>query len=197
VAVACLAILGIGYLLFGRTSERTGVVRAVEWTRSVEILALMPVEQEDWRDDIPSNSEIISCQSQVRYESENPEPNSVEVCGTPYTVDTGSGFGEVVQDCIYEVYDDYCTYTAIEWGVFDTVTATGDDLDAYWPSVNLGNDQQQGEREQEYRVTFSTEEGTVTYVTDDPNEFELFEDGSRWVLEVNTIGGVRSVEPAD
>jgi hypothetical protein len=196
-AIACLAILVIGYLLFGRTSELTGVVRGVEWTRSVQILALIPVEQEGWRDQIPSEGEIISCQSQVRYESDNPEPNSVEVCGTPYTVDTGSGFGEVVQDCIYEVYDDYCTYTAIEWGVFDTVTATGDDLQAYWPTLNLASDEREGERDQEYKVTFSTEDGTVTYVTDDPTEYVHFVEGSRWVLEVNTLGGVRSVEPAD
>ena len=196
-AVACLAILGILYLLFGRTSERTGVVRGVEWTRSVEILALMPVEAEDWWDEIPSNSDVISCRSQVRYESENPEPNSVEVCGTPYTVDTGSGFGEVVQDCNYEVSDDYCTYTSVEWAVFDTVTSTGNNLDAYWPSVNLGSDQQEGERAQEYRVTFSTEDGTVTYVTENPSEFGRFVEGSRWVLDVTLTGGVRSVEPAN
>jgi hypothetical protein len=196
-AVACLAVIIIGYLLFGRTSEQTGVVRGVEWTRSIEILALMPVEQQDWRDRVPSNGDIVSCDSRVRDTSDNPAPNSVEVCGTPYTVDTGSGFGEVVQDCIYEIYDDYCTYTAMDWGVFDTVTATGSNLDAYWPSVSLSMDQEQGERTQEYRITFTTDDDTVTYVTDDSGQFAQFVVGSRWVLEVNALGGVRSVEPAD
>ncbi|MGD8604429.1 MAG: zinc ribbon domain-containing protein [Anaerolineales bacterium] len=196
-AIACLAVLGILYLLFGRTTEQVGIVRSVAWTRSIEILALMPVEQEAWRDEIPSGSNITNCQSQVRYESENPEPNSVEVCGTPYTVDTGTGFGEVVQDCIYEVYDDYCTYTSTDWGVFDTVTATGSNLQAYWPTVNLSSDQREGDREQEYRITFTTDDDTVTYVTDDPSQFTQFAEGSRWVLEVTATGGVRSAEPAD
>lgn len=196
-AVACLAVLVIGYLLFGRTSERVGVVRGVEWTRSIQVLALMPVEQRDWRDQIPYDGQLVSCESRMRYTSDNPEPNSVEVCGTPYTEDTGSGFGEVVQDCVYEVYDDYCTYTSMDWGIFDTVSATGNDLNAYWPSLSLSSDQREGERSQEYQVNFSTEDGTVTYVTDNAQQFTQFVEGSRWVLEVNTLGGVRSVEPAD
>ena len=112
--------------------------------------ALAPVEREAWRDEIPSDAEVGACSQDHRYTSDTQESNSTEVCGTPYTVDTGTGLGEVVQDCVYEVYDDRCTYTVMDWAVFDTVTLAGTDLNLSWPEVSLTDDQRQGDPTEEF-----------------------------------------------
>ena len=91
--------------------------------------ALTPVEVQDWQDELPNDADIVSCRQELRRTQSNPAPGGVEVCGTPYTVDTGTGVGEVVQDCVYEIYDELCTYTELQWRDFDLITLTGDDFD--------------------------------------------------------------------
>jgi predicted nucleic acid-binding Zn ribbon protein len=184
------------FMLFLRTNELTGVVQNVHWERSIAIEVLGPVERDDWLDEIPSEAEVGTCSLEHRYDSDVEVSNSTEVCGTPYTVDTGSGFGEVVQDCIYEVYEDYCSYTVMDWYAEDVSTVTGSDIHPQWPTISLGTDQREGDREESYEVTFSTDDGNYTYTTTDPVEFSSFEPGSTWILNVNALGGVASVEPA-
>lgn len=199
-----VAILGGGLLcalaaiatffLFFRTEEQVGRVAAVRWERSIPLEVLAPAEREAWYDEIPSDAEVGACSQEYRYTSDEPASNSTEVCGTPYTVDTGSGFGEVVQDCVYEVYDDYCSYTVMDWEVFDTVTASGTDLNPSWPQTSLSSDQRQGEPSEEYVVTFESDGETYTYTVDDEDEYSRFEIGSSWNLSINAIGGISSVE---
>lgn len=177
-----------------KTGERTGQVSAVRWERSIPVEALAPVEREDWIDEIPDDAEVGACNQEHRSTSNEQLSNSTEVCGTPYTVDTGSGFGEVVQDCVYEVFDDRCTYTVMDWTVFDTVTVTGTDLNPIWPEIDLTEDQRQSEPAEEYVVTFSSDDDTYTYSAGDANEFSRFEVGSTWILTVNALGGISSVE---
>jgi hypothetical protein len=191
---ALAAFVVFGLLL--RTEEHTGEVTAVSWERSIPVLALVPVEREAWRDEIPADAEMGACHQEHRYTSDEPASNAEEVCGTPYTVDTGTGVGEVVQDCVYEVYDDRCTYTAMDWDVFDVVTRTGSDLDPAWPELNLAADQQQGEPTEEYAVTFVSDGETYTYTVDDADSFSQFEVGSSWILQLNALGGITSVEAA-
>lgn len=194
--VLCLAIAGIFYFIFGRTEETTARVEAVSWTRSVPIEVMGEMESEAWWDEVPNDAEVRSCQESYRYTQDEPAPNAVEVCGTPYTVDQGSGYGEVVQDCVYEVYDDWCTFTVMDWIDFDTLTATGNNLMPYWPSVDLADDQRTGEVEEQYQVSLSGEDRNYTYSTDDEFEFYNFTIGSEWILEVNSVGGIVSLEPA-
>jgi len=194
IALCVVAALAI-YFLFLRTEELTGEVRSVSWTRSIPILALGEVESEDWWDEIPSDAEIGTCREEYRYTSSNPEPNSVEVCGTPYTVDTGSGSGEVVQDCEYEVYDDYCSYTVMDWVVFDEVTLSGSDLNPVWPEVNLLADQREGEPNESYEVILYSDGDNYDYTPSDASEFGRFTIGSKWIMNVNSLGAVLSVEP--
>ncbi len=200
------AILGVGLLcvlaacaiffLFFQTDEQTGQVSGVSWERSIPLEALAPVEREAWVDEIPDGAVVEACTLEYRSTSDEPEANSTEVCGTPYTVDEGSGFGEVVQDCVYEVYDDRCTYTVMDWEVFDTVTLSGTDLNPRWPEVSLTGDQRQGDPTEEYVVTFTAQDGTYTYTPQDADEFSQFGIGTTWILNVNALGGVSSVEPA-
>lgn len=194
-AVICVGAVAIA-VLSGRTKPVTGVVDNVTWERSIAIEAFGPVEHDDWYDELPGDAENISCEEAYRYTSNEPEPNSVEVCGTPYSVDSGDGFAEVVQDCEYQVYDDYCSYTVLEWAVVDTAVLSGNNLNPAWPSPNLTSDQRLGDdRRESYTVIFDTGSDTYSYAPDSFNEFQRFDIGSSWTLNVNTFGSVLSVEP--
>jgi hypothetical protein len=120
----------------------------------------------------------------------------VEICGTPYTVDTGGGSGEVVQDCQYEVYDEWCSYSALDWQIVDTATVSGMDLSPFWPEVALGEGEEYGEGEEQYQVVFATEDGLIRYEPGDASEFAQFEVGSLWLLDVNALGAILGIEPA-
>jgi hypothetical protein len=117
------------------------------------------------------------------------------VCGTPYTVDKGSGYGEVVQDCRYEVLEPYCEYTLDEWQKVDEVSAQGNNFSPNWPNAGLIRDQREGERKEIFSCIFSTESGQYTYTTSNPKQFALCEIGSKWVLKVNTFNMVTDIEP--
>lgn len=200
VAVIGLLVLcvGLAFVLFGvftRTEELTGQVRSVQWTRTIPILALGEVESEAWLEDIPSDASIGACRMEYHRSQDQPAPNSEEVCGTPYTVDKGSGYGEVVQDCVYEVYEEKCTYTTMEWLVVDEVTATGTDMNPFWPQVTMMQGQQQGEGEEQYEIVFMADDEAYSYSTTDSTEFTQFTPGSIWQLEVSSFDTVVSVEP--
>jgi hypothetical protein len=195
-SLVCLAIGAFAIIMMTRTEELIGEVQDVSWTRTIPIEALGLVERQDWLGEIPSDAEVGTCRSEFHHTQDEPAINSREICGTPYTVDTGTGVGEVVQDCVYEVYEDYCTYSAQEWQIVDEVTVTGSDLDPYWPQVALGLDQREGQAFEEFETTFWSEEGTYTYAPRDETEFRQFTLGSRWALTVNTFNAVVSVEAA-
>lgn len=189
---ACIVVI----LILTKTEEINAVVMDVQWERSIAIEAYSPVTKSDWWDEIPSDAEVLSCTEKHRYTSDDPVANATEICGEEYVEDTGTGVGEVVQDCVYEVYDDYCDYTVMEWAVVETVTETGDDLDPFWPDVTLYSDEREGERSEEYTIFFSDKNEDYEYTTSDEAIFLLAESGSEWILEVNKLG-VKSAEPAN
>lgn len=200
IGLILVALCGLGglvlLLLGGRTSDAVAVVDSTDWERSIAIEAFRPVEREDWYDQIPSEAEVGTCRQARRGTSQDPVANSVEVCGTPYTVDTGSGFGEVVQDCVYEVYDDLCSYTVSEWTVVDTAVARGAGGIPAWPTVSLAANERQGEESEAYRVVFVTDSDRYTYAPDTAAEFAAFTPGSRWLLTVSGFGSITGLEPA-
>jgi hypothetical protein len=119
----------------------------------------------------------------------------VEICGTPYTVDSGSGFGDVVQDCEYEVYDSFCTYTLDEWQVVDVVVVSGSDLSPIWPEPVLDEDQRAAEEwEETFTIVFVSGEDIYRYTTTDINLFQSAQTGSEWRLNINTFGSLVSIE---
>jgi hypothetical protein len=195
-AVILLAVVAF-VLLASRTEDVVGRVEAVEWNRSISILGLGPVTHADWRDEIPSEGVIESCEQRVHHTQDDPDPNAEKVCGTPYTVDTGSGFGEVVQDCQYQVYEPWCKYTVREWSVIDTAVLNGQDFTPRWPAIQLALDQKEGEREENYRCIFDADGKTYTYRTSDVDQFSRCEIGSRWTLKVNALNSVTGIEPAN
>jgi hypothetical protein len=194
--ILLLCALGIGFMvLSGRTEDTIGRVSAVNWTRQVSVEALAPVQHESWQDEIPAGAEMGSCSQKVRHTQDEPAPNADEVCGTPYTVDTGSGYGEVTQDCQYRVYADWCQFTMDEWRPVDQLTLSGDDLLPQWPGLTLQAGQREGKRAETYTVVFNTDGGQYTYTTTDPAAFSRFQVDSQWVLTVNAFNAITGLEP--
>jgi hypothetical protein len=178
------------------SGEVKATVQSVSWERSVAVEALQNVTGEAWLDEIPAGASTGACIEKVRSTQDEPAPRSVEVCGTPYTVDTGTGYGEVVQDCVYEVYGDWCKYVVRDWVVVDTWVESGSDFNPVWPDVGAWADRRAGEREEKYRVVFATENETYTRAFSDVARWQRFTIGSRWVLEINKLGSIKSIEPA-
>jgi ribosomal protein L40E len=195
IGVLVVAVIICGLLLF-RTSDTSAAVQGVQWQRTIEIIEQRPVEHETWRDQVPSGAELGSCELKVRGTQDEPAPNSEKICGTPYTVDTGSGVGKVVQDCQYEVKDDWCAYTQLEWTVVNSSAAQGTDTNPQWPTMNLTADQREGGRAERYVVIFSSDNGQYQMAVANARELEQYPVGSRWKLKVNALGGVVSAEPA-
>lgn len=194
-AVILVACLGL-FIFLNRTDDVIGQVNNISWERQIVILGLAPVNREAWRDEIPQDADLGMCRQEHRSTSQNPQPNSTEVCGTPYTIDTGGGFGEIVQDCEYWIYDDRCDYTILQLQPVDRLILSGTDLNPKWPAPRLMSDQQEGERQESYRIVFSADGELFTYTINDPEKYQNFIPGSKWRLKVNQFGGVREVEPA-
>lgn len=196
VLLAVIACLTAIYFLFLKTDAIEATVVDTEWERSIALEAFVPVSDADWIDLIPAGAEIQNCSQAYRYTSDEPVANATEVCEVTVE-DTGTGVGEVVETCEYEVYDDYCQYTILQWDVIDVVSLTGRDQDPTWPTLNLTGDEREGERSETYTITFSGSGDTYTYTTTDETLFLRAYPGSRWSLKVNSIGGVQSLEPAN
>jgi len=204
IAVAALVVVGlIAFVVMGlRTSDKTAIVSDARWERTIQIVAPMPVRSSAWADQVPANAANISCRQEFRYTSGQPVEGSREVCGTPYTVDTGTGLGRVVQDCEYEVYDDMCSYTTMQLGVINTVVAQGSALQSgglapKWPVANLAADQQLGDRQEQYVCVFNDDGEEYSFTVRTLAEYEECQPGSQWQLEVNSFDSVVSAKPAE
>ena len=197
---AALVLLCCGSaLIFFILSRQTDDVRArvqdVSWQLSIDILEERPVKEDNWAENVPAEALNVSCQDKLRDTVDSPVANSIEVCGTPYTVDEGSGVGEVVQDCEYEVYDSYCEYEVLQWTVVTQASTSGSDLQPYWPDLSLAANQREGDGHETYTVVFGADGKQYNYSPDDRAEFDQFQPGTEWTLKVNTFGGVNAVEP--
>ncbi len=198
-ALVLLMLCAIVYFLFLRTSEIEATVTGAEWQRSIVVEQFGPVRLEGWVDEVPNGATNLSCREQVRSTQSQPPSNATyrEVCGTEYVVDTGSGSGEVAQDCVYEVYADYCSYTAEAWEAYDTVELRGVNLNPQWPQPVLSFDQRLGEQKESYICIFRSGSDTYRYEAHSYSEFQRCVPGTNWLLEINTLGGVASISPAN
>ena len=198
IALVLLSCCIFGAMYFSRvnqTDQLDATVSQAYWQRQVAVEAYQMVRASDWDTDIPSNAETYDCQLRYRYDSDTPKQNSEEVCGTPYTIDTGTGVGEVVQDCTYKVYEKYCSYDTMEWVVINTLEDDGYGTNAIWPSKNLSTDQRFGNSTERYTITFTTSSDDFQYTTTDYSLFQQAVPGSDWVIEVNGNGVVTAISP--
>lgn len=196
--IGLVVALIIGAILFMSTggTETIGSVQAVGWRYIIPIEELQPVQREAWHDELPSDAEVLNCVDRVRYRIDEPVAGAVEVCGTPYLVDTGTGQGQVVQDCVYEVSDDWCRYSAWEWRLSGVVAeATGSDMFPQWPAYSLGQGQRVGSATEEYLVLLLADDRQYRYSPRSLEEYRQFAPGSLWVITTNRLGGVTSIAP--
>jgi hypothetical protein len=196
IAVACIAISALMYMLL-RTDSVTGTIQQAHWERAIPIEAQVLVEYSAWQDQIPAGAVQGSCTKELRNEVSSPVQGSVEVCGTPYTIDTGSGVGKVVQDCLYQVYDQMCRYTVQEWRVVDSATSGGDlGQEPFWPEPNLLTGQRISSSQQEtYTIVFISDGKIYTYQTSSEDLFRQAEIGDKWTLEINGLGSIVNAQP--
>ncbi len=191
--VIAIAAVIVFIVMSGRTNEISATVADLRWQRSIEVLEMQPVSSSTWEEDLPAEAQNVACRDQYKETSSEPVPNATEACGTPYTVDAGSGAGQVVQDCEYRVYASYCDFTTLGLVVVNTSQALGSDNQPYWPLTNLQAGQQEGSRIEAYRVTFSAGGQSYLYDTSDALEFGQYSLGSQWLLDVNTFGKINAV----
>jgi hypothetical protein len=163
--------------------------------RTIEIMGLRPRQYTGWLDEIPGDAVIGACYDEVRGVVDEPVPNSVEVCGTPYAVDQGTGFGEVVQDCVYQVIEQQCEYTVNVWQPVDVITEEGRGLSPTWPS--LAPQQRAGDREEQYQCVISVNDVSYTYQTRSFEDYLLCEPGTQWNVVTNESGQLLSAAPIE
>jgi ribosomal protein L40E len=197
VLLCICGIISYAFLSAPRSSQK-GIVTDVEWQTNVAIEELGPVTHADWRDEIPQDAHLGSCTDKVR-QTVDTDPGGGKynkVCGTPYTLDTGSGVGQVVQDCQFEILAPYCEYTVQEWRVVDEVRQSGSDLSPAFASPQLSGSQRLGSEHASYVIIFEANNGQYTYNVSSLGEFQKFQIGSEWILKINSFGNIVSVEPA-
>jgi ribosomal protein L40E len=202
IAIGAAALLGIGLFLFfmmsgggGERSNVSGTVVDNRWVRTIEIMGLRPRQYTGWLDDIPGDATIGACYDEVSEVVSEPVPNSIEVCGTPYAVDQGTGFAEVIQDCEYQVIEQRCEYTVNEWMPVDVITQEGTGLSPTWPSLTA--QQREGDREEQYQCIIDVGGSQYVYQTRSYQEYLACVPGSDWNLVTNESGRVLSAAPSN
>lgn len=179
-AVCCIAITAVALLAFPTRSIQA-TVTDVRWETSVPVQEIRAVDYNNEPGSPPSDAYDVSCRDESR-----------DVC-EQRTIDRGNGYSEVVEECHTETQQ-YCSYTVDEWRIIQTYTLEGDDLRPVYDTPRLSSDQRLGGKSEELTVTFSTEDGEEkTYSPDTITEFQKFVIGSTWMLKMNALGGVTSV----
>lgn len=194
ILLGLLVLLGVFFIRGQRSTAMIGQVVDYGWRRVVNIEALAPVTREDWRDEIPAGAQIGSCRQRVYEIVSQPVPNSREVCGTPYVVDTGTGYGEVKQDCQYEVLADYCQYRTMAWTSAPALVLEGKNLEPQWPVASaLAENQRSAGRSEEYRIVFRANDRDYIYTTRNLNEYLTLAQGGQYELTVNGFGQITGI----
>jgi membrane protease subunit (stomatin/prohibitin family) len=173
--------VGIALIFFLPTTSVEATVSDVHWQSSVPVEEVRAVSYDNERGSPPSDAYNVSCDTQ-----------SQEVCEQK-TVDKGNGYAEVVEDCHTET-DQYCDYTREEWTTIQTYTLDGHDYSPIYEQPSLSTDQRLGNETVTYTVTFQVDNGIKNYNPDDLNDYQQFQIGDVWILKLNALGGVVSVE---
>ncbi|MRR29474.1 zinc ribbon domain-containing protein [bacterium] len=201
IVVGIIGLIGVIILCvvaanaLGRTENVSASVQSTNWTTQLAVEEFQPVTLQGWAENIPSGAAVGACEYRYSFTASEPQPVSTEVCGTPYTVDQGTGFGQVVQDCEYQVYAEYCEYQVEQWVAVDRLSMQGSDLNPQLPQVSLSGSQRTGDSNAEYSILFNTDQGLLEYHTNDLSLYQQAQIGSRWSLEINSSGAIVSAQP--
>lgn len=178
IALCCIAVV-VMFMIPSKSVD--GTVTNVQWQTFVPVQEVRAVNYSNERGSPPSDAYNVSCRTESR-----------EVC-TERVEDTGTGFGEVVEECRTES-EQYCSYTVDEWTTIQTYDLSGNDLFPQYSTPNIASDQRIGSASEDLSVYFNTTDGQVVYSPDSVSEFQQFLPGSVWTLKFNALGGIISVE---
>ncbi len=178
ILLAAVVLIGAFFLLGRRSSDVAG-----------------QIADYGWLDQLPAGVEVVSCQKQVFQTVDQPVPGSQEICGTPYVVDTGTGLGQVKQDCQYQVYADYCQYRTLAWVMAPPLILEGRDFNPRWPAATLAENQRAGGQSEEYFVVFRANDREYSYSTRNMDEYLQLAQGGPWMLTINGFGQITDIRP--
>lgn len=196
ILVGVVLLIGVFIFLGRRSSDTVAQVADYGWRRVIAVQQLAPVTREGWLEQLPAGVDVVGCQKEVYQTVSQPVPGAREICGTPYVVDTGTGFGKVQQDCEYQVFADYCQYRTMEWVVGPPLILEGSDFNPRWPAANLGANQRAGAQSEEYTIVFRANDRDYTYTTRNLQEYLELAQGTRWKLTINGFGQITGIDPA-
>ena len=211
-----------GLMLFSSDGLEVGVEQ-ISWERSVVVEELQSVTEEDWelpdgarlisqREEVRHYEQVV-----VGYETKEREVSEeVQVGERTYVCgerDLGNGFfediectepvyetqvrSETYEDPIYEQVPVYATqyeYEIERWVATRTARAAGSDHQPFWPELDLGPDEREGERQETYHIIFSDGDGEQYEMTFPFEEWLTFESQGRYTLKVNGLGQAIGVE---
>jgi membrane protease subunit (stomatin/prohibitin family) len=176
--LCCAVVL---FMFVFPSSSVQGTVTNVEWKTVVPVEEKQPVNYTNRTGGVPGDAYDVSCHTE-----------SKEVCEEK-TVDQGNGFAEVIKECHNEDTE-YCDYTVDEWKIIHSYPLTGNDLDPVYEEPTIYGSQRIGTATEELTVYFDTDKGEEVYHPGTVSEFQQYEIGSTWTLNMNVLGGVLSVE---
>jgi len=193
-AVLLIGIIAAFAWFGSRTENRSAVAEEARWVRTITVAGLVPVELSAWQDQLPQDARVLSCESTLRSTSMEPVAGAEEVCGEPYAVDTGTGFGEVYQDCEYRIYDDRCTYETLQWMPIDTVESSGIGFAPTWPTVGITPDRRIAGQEEKYMCTVNADGETFSFELS-PDRYAQCQPGTTWNIAINGLGSLVDATP--
>jgi len=193
ILLGAVILLGVFFMMGRRSSELVGQVADYGWRRTIAIQALAPVTREGWLEQLPAGVDVVRCEKRVYQVVDQPVAGAREVCGTPYVVDTGTGYGQVKQDCQYQVLADYCQYRTLAWVVAPPLILEGRDLNPRWPVANLADNQRPGGQSEEYFIVFRADDREYTYTTRSIDEYMRLAQGGLWQLTINGFGQITTI----
>ena len=168
-------------------------VAAQSWQTSVQVIGPIETKGNSWEDQVPSDAKNVRCTDKKRYTSDEEVANSVEVCGTPYAIDLGNGFEQLVQDCVYDVYEPYCEYTVTKTGVIENRKASGSGPNPELAYVEPGYST--GTQSVSYSVVLRDENGREYQLNPQTlSEYRSYSVGSQYQIEVTAAGRIVNME---
>lgn len=161
-------IILILIILFSIKTEKEATVSGHSWERSIEVERYQVVEKEAWQDKIPSDGHRKSCKDK---EKDTKKIEDGQECKT-VKKDNGDGTFNEKEECKPKykevpVYEKWCKYEVNDWKQFDTLKASGTNIDSVkWPVTNIRkcnikalNCEREGNKDEQYTVIFKDSEG--------------------------------------
>ena len=179
--VVLLAIIALFMWLNGNKTSGDLTVTSLQWARNINIEENRMYQESGW--ELPAGAEQTDARSELHhYDSVLSHYESVEVqrsrqvvdhYETYYTyTDNGNGaftevpherpvytteyYTETVQQPVYQQVPRYQTkyyYNIWRWTPSRDVTASGEDHNTFWPEVELGENEREGQRTEAYTFT--------------------------------------------